>query len=147
MIRQAANALILTASLIAPCAVTAQAPPAPTPAPAPAPPPAAAAAPAAPMVESIKIICDGKAKNDGAIAFVFTAQGAQPAAISVTIEKGMNKKDICRDIAKEVGVKAGAGYTADHYDDDKVKIEGKDKAQFSLTMGSNSVTGVTIELK
>jgi len=99
------------------------------------------------MVDSIKIICDGKAKNDGTIAFVFTAQGAQPMNVSVTIEKDMKKQDICRDIAKELGVKSGPGYKADHYDDDKVKIEGKDKAQFSLTMGANTVTGITIELK
>jgi hypothetical protein len=60
----------------------------------------------------------------------------------------MGKDDVCRDIAKEVGVAlAGAPYAVDHYDDDKVKVDGKDKAKFSLTLGGQTATGITFEIK
>jgi len=127
----------------------AQAPPAPAPAPAPAPtPPAPAAAPAGPVVESMKIICDGKAKNDGAMTFVFAPAGGEAKEIRVTLQKGMKQGDVCRDVAKELSVAlSGTPYKVDHYDPDKVKIAGEKEAKFSLALGGNSVTGLTIELK
>jgi hypothetical protein len=41
----------------------------------------------------------------------------------------------------------GDGYKVGHYDDDKVKVEGKNDAKFTLTQGANSATGLTLELK
>jgi pyruvate/2-oxoglutarate dehydrogenase complex dihydrolipoamide acyltransferase (E2) component len=123
---------------------------APAPA-AQAPPPAAAppvaAAPAAPMVNEIKIIFDDKAKNDGEMLFTFTPQGGVAKQIRVTIAKKMNGHEAARDAAKELAVALGAGFKVDHYDSDKIKIEGKDKAMFSLTLASLTANGLSVRLK
>jgi hypothetical protein len=121
--------------------------PAPAPAPAPAPTPAPAAAPAAPMVESIKLLFDDKAKNSGELLLVFTPEGGAPKQISVTIAAKMNGKDAARDTAKELTVALGAGYKVDNYDADKIKVEGKDKAKFSLTLSSLTANGLSVRLK
>ena len=127
---------------------TAPAPPAPAPAPpAAAPAPPVAAAPAAPVVKEIKIVVDNKAKTDGEIRFAFTPAGGPAKEFRVTVAKGMSKKDICRDIAKELTVGVGPNYKIDHYDDDKVKVEGKNEATFSLTLAGQTVGGVSITLK
>jgi hypothetical protein len=126
------------------------APPAPaaTPAAAPAPPvvPPPAAAPAAPMVNSIKILFDDKAKNNGELVFTFTPEGGAAKTISVTIAAKMDRKDVARSAATELSVALGAGYKVDKYDPDKIKITGKDKAKFSLTISSMTANGLSIRL-
>jgi hypothetical protein len=121
--------------------------PAPAPAAAPAPAPAPAAAPAAPMVESIKIIFDDKAKNDGQIVLVFTPAGGAAKSVSVTIQKKMDRKDVARDVAKELSVALGDGYKVDRYDPDKIKVSGKKDAKFSLTIASMTANGLSVRLK
>jgi 3-oxoacyl-ACP reductase-like protein len=124
--------------------------PAPTPAPAAAPaaaPAPAAAAPAAPMVDSIKILFDDKAKNDGELVFTFTPDGGAAKSIRVTIAKKMDRKDVARDVAKELGVALGAGYDVDKYDPDKIKVQGKKGAKFSLTISSLTAAGLSVRLK
>jgi hypothetical protein len=118
--------------------------PAPVPAPAAAPAPAA---PAVPVVKEVKIIIDNKAKSDGEIRFHFGPEGGTAKEIRVTVAKDMNKKEICRDIAKELSVAAGEAYKVDQYDDDKVKVEAKSDAKFSLTLSGQTVSGLTITLK
>lgn len=120
--------------------------PAPAPAAAPAPAPAAAA-PAAPMVESIKLVFDDKAKNDGELVLTFTPEGGAAKSIRVTIAKKMDKKDVARDVTKELKVALGAGYDVDNYDADKIKVEGKKNAKFSLTISSLTATGLSVRLK
>ena len=118
------------------------------PAPAPAAPaaPAPAATPAAPMVESIKIIFDDKAKNSGELVFTFTPQGGAAKTISVTIAKKMDKKDAARSAATELSVGLGDGYKVDRYDSDKIKISGKKNAKFSLTISSLTANGLSVRL-
>jgi hypothetical protein len=118
-----------------------------TPAPAAATAPAAAAAPAGPAHESIKIVCDGKVKSDGQAAFLFTPAGGAAKEIKVTLQKGENKSDVCKAVAKELGVMLGAEYKVEQYDDDKVKVEAKGKGAFHLSLGAQSATGITLELK
>jgi 3-oxoacyl-ACP reductase-like protein len=122
---------------------------------APAPPPAAPAAaapptpaaPPAPVVKEVKIVVDNKAKTDGEIRFNFIPSGGSAKEIRVTVAKGMGKKDICRDMAKELSVGVGPNYKVEHYDDDKVKVEAKGDATFSLTLAGQTVGGVSITLK
>jgi hypothetical protein len=128
-----------------------------TPSPAPAAAPAAAAAPApvplapaaaAPMVESIKIIIDDKAKTDGEIRFNFTPAGGAPMAIRVTVAKKMDRKDVAKDLAKELTVALGADHKVDRYDPDKIKISAKKKdAKFQLTLASLTANGLSVRLK
>lgn len=142
---------IAATGLLAAASVFAQT--APTPTPVPEAPPAAtpvatpAAVPAAPAVRKMTIIVDDKAQNDGAIHLVFAPSGGAAKDIQITVAAGMKKKDVCRDIAKELKVAVGDGYKVDHYDDDKVKVQGKDKSTFSLTMAGNTVGGLSIRLK
>jgi len=128
------------------CGLAAAQEPAATPAPAAAAPaaataPAVAAAPAAPGVASIKIVCDGKVKTSGEAGLVFTPAGGSAKEIKVTLQKGENKSEVCKAIAKELAVKV------EHYDDDKVKVEGKKDAKFSLSLGGQTATGITLEMK
>jgi hypothetical protein len=99
------------------------------------------------MVNEIKIIFDDKAKNDGEMLFTFTPQGGVAKQIRVTIAKKMNGHEAARDAAKELAVALGAGFKVDHYDSDKIKIEGKDKAMFSLTLASLTANGLSVRLK
>jgi hypothetical protein len=150
MRRNLGLAIALTLALSVGSAPVAQeTPPAPTPAPTPAPSPTPApiAGPAAPVVDQIKIIVDNKAKSDGEIRFAFTPAGGTTKEIRVTVAKGMKKGDICRDIAKELKVVVGESYKVDQYDDDKVKIEGKNGAKFSLTVAGQTVSGISVEIK
>jgi hypothetical protein len=121
-------------------------PPAPAAAPAPAPAPAQAATPSAPMRESIKIIFDDKAKNDGELVFTFTPEGGAAKSIRVTIAAKMNHKDVARDVTKELKVALGDAYDVDNYDSDKIKIDGKKNAKFSLTVSSMTAHGLSVRL-
>jgi hypothetical protein len=132
----------------APAAAAAPAPAAAVPAAAaPAPAVAAATAPAAPMVESIKILFDDKAKHDGVLLLTFTPEGGAAKEIRVTIASKMGKKEAAEDTAKELKVALGAGYDVDNYDSDKIKVEGKKGAKFSLTISSLTANGLSVRLK
>ena len=98
------------------------------------------------MVESIKIIFDDKAKNDGELVLTFTPQGGAAKSIRVTIAKKMDRKDVARDTAKELAVALGADYKVDNYDSDKIKVEGKKGAKFSLAISSLTATGLSVRL-
>ncbi len=133
----------------------AQQPPTPPPSPpsppqeapaAPAPAAPAPAAPAAPVVEKVKIVVDDKAKSDGEIRLLFTPEGGEAKTVRVTVQKGMDKKEVCRDLTKELAVILGSKYKVDHYDADKVKVEVKDGAKFSLTIAAQTVTGLSVKL-
>ena len=124
------------------------APPAapPAAAPAAAAAPAPAAVPAAPMVNSIKILFDDKAKNDGQLVFTFTPEGGAAKTISVTIATKMTGREVCQSASTELSVGLGAAYKVDKYDPDKIKIVGKDKAKFSLTISSLTANGLSVRL-
>jgi hypothetical protein len=122
-------------------------PPAPqAPAP-PAPAPVAPSGPAAPLVDQAKIIIGNKAKTDGEIRLSFTPEGGAAKEIRVTVAKGMAAKEISRDIAKELSVAAGPNYVVEQFDEVKVKVQGKGKARFSLTLAGQTVAGISIEVR
>jgi hypothetical protein len=99
------------------------------------------------MVEKVQVICDGKVKNDGTVNLVFTPAGGAASEIRITLQKGMNRGDVCRDLAKEVSVALGKTYEVKD-DSGKVRIEGTKKdMKFSLSLGGQTATGVTFELK
>jgi len=108
--------------------------------------PAEAAPPAAPMVNSIRIVFDDRAKNNGEIAFVFTPEGGTAKLIKVTIANKEDKRDAARDSAKELSVALGAGYKV-RQDGDTVKVEGLKKAKFSLSISSLTANGLSVRLK
>ena len=99
------------------------------------------------MVGSIKLVFDDKAKNDGELLLTFTPQGGAAKQIRVTIAKKMDRKDVARDTAKELTVALGSGFKVDRYDPDKIQIQGRDKAQFSLAVSSLTANGLSVRLK
>ena len=134
--------LFVTSAMLAPWALAQD--PAPPTAPAP---PAPAAAPAT-AFESIKIVIDGKVKTDGAATLIFTPIGGQAKEVRVTLQKGMDRAEVCRDLLKELQVALGGSpYVADRYDPDKIKVTGKKGAKFGLALGTVTATGLTIQLK
>jgi len=98
------------------------------------------------MVNEVKIYFDDKAKNDGELVFKFIAGGATKD-VRVTVAKKMKGDEVARDAAKELEVALGAGFKVDRYDPDKIKIEGKDKAVFSLTISSLTASGLSVQVK
>lgn len=142
------TAVLIGFAVLAMTAAAAQEPPAPTPVPAPAPAAAPLAGPAAPMVESIKIVLEDKAKTDGEIRFTFTPAGGTAKEIRVTVAKKMKNDDVAKDLAKELSVALGADYKVDRYDKDKIKVEAKKKdATFSLTLAAMTANGLSVRLK
>jgi hypothetical protein len=99
------------------------------------------------MVKDMAIVCDGKVKADGKIELVFTPQGGEAKTISVTVQKGMKEEESCRDIAKELSVALGDAYRVHQYDPDKVKVQGSDKAMFSLSLGAMTAQGISLRMK
>lgn len=132
--------------LVAASGVAAQEPPA---APVEKAPPAAAAPAtiAGPFVKEVKIIVDKKAKSNGEIRLSVEPEGGTATEVRVTVQKGMGKQDVCRDLAKELSVALGPNFDVKHYDDDKIKITQKGKALFRLGIAGQTVTGLSLELK
>jgi hypothetical protein len=136
--------LMVLAAIVTPSLAEGPESPAAPAAPAAAPTPAAA--PAAPMVNSIKILFDDKAKNNGQLVFTFTPEGGAAKTISVTVAAKMSGRDVARSAQTELSVALGAGFKVDKYDPDKIKITGKNKAKFSLTISSLTANGLSVRL-
>ena len=122
-------------------------PDAPPPAAPPAATPAPAAGPAAPLVAKATITCDGKVKTDGTVSVLVTPEGGAAAEIRVTLQKGMERKDVCRDLGKELGVALGPSFKVQG-EGDQVRVAGASKSKkFSLVLGGQTATGVTLAIK
>lgn len=109
--------------------------------------PVAVAAPNAPLVKSMKLICDGKVKSNGATSIIFTPEGGATKEMQVTIQEGMKDREVCRDISKELSVALGGMPYKVKYKGTKIKIKAQKDAKFSLSLGSQTALGLTIALK
>ncbi len=130
--------LALTALL--PAAAFAQAP---DPAPATASAPAATAKPAsveseAPRVylEKITVEVAGKAQFDGSVEMEFTPVGGVGKTFEVRVLKNTGRKDVAKDLHKELTLAAGSGY--------KVKLSGD---QVRISKGSSKSPNFAIVIK
>lgn len=151
----------ITAFALGLCAATtafAQAPES-TPAPAAtasAPAAPAASAAAAPIaseaprtyLEKATIVVDGKAEYNGSVEFEFTPLGAASKTFDVTVLAKSGKKDIAKDINKELLIAAGSLY--------KVKLSGaevrvskggKGAQNFAIVIRKLNVSGVSVLVK
>jgi hypothetical protein len=117
---------------------------APEAAPAPTPPPAPGST--APLVTKAKIVVEDKAKNDGKIEVVFTPEKGQPVTVSVLVAAKMKGKEIAASLATNLKVTLGQSYKVDA-SGEKVEIKGKDKQKFSIVVGSNNVSGLSIKVE
>ena len=142
--------LHVTALAFALCAATgasAQAPEA-----TPAPPPAASQPPAAeaPRVylEQATIAVDGKAEYNGSVQFDFTPLGSEGKTFEVTVLAKAGRKDIAKDIHKELTIAAGSLYKVKLSGDEVRVSKASSKSQnFSIVIRKLNVSGVSVLVK
>jgi len=150
---------VIALGLCAAATAVAQAPesaPAPaTTASAAAAAPAASAAPApaaseAPRVylEKATIVVDGKAEYNGSVEFEFTPLGAAGKTFDVTVLAKSGKKDVAKDIHKELVIAAGSLYKV-KLSGDEVRVSKASKAaqNFAIVIHKLNVSGVSVLVK
>ena len=131
--------------------------PTPTPvvAPAPAPvaaAPVAAAPPASTMphayLEKLAVVVDGKAKANGSVKLEFLPIGGEPRIVEVRVLAKTGKKDIARDLAKELTLVAGGAYKVKQ-SGEEVRISKKDKKapNVSVNVTALALPGVSVFVK
>jgi len=100
----------------------------------------------APMVTKARIFVEEKAKNDGRIEVIFTPEKGQPVTVSVLVATKMKGKEVAEDLAKNLKVTLGATYKV-NASGERIEINGKNKQKFSLVMGSNTVSGMSVKIE
>jgi hypothetical protein len=112
--------------------------------PPPSPPPSQAT-PALVYYEKAKVVANGDAQANGTIEMTFTPQNGTTKTFTVTVLAKATKKDVARDIHKELSIAAGTTYKV-KFDNDKVKISKvkKESPNFSITIGKVQLAGVSV---
>lgn len=109
------------------------------------PPPPSQATPALVYYEKAKVVADGEAQANGTIEMTFTPQNGATKTIIVNVLAKSSKKDVARDIHKELSIAAGTPYKV-KLDNDKVKVSKgkKESPNFSITIGKVALAGVSV---
>jgi hypothetical protein len=109
------------------------------------PPPPSQATPALVYYEKAKVVADGEAQANGMLTMTFTPQNGATKNFTVTVLAKATKKDVARDIHKELSIAAGTAYKVE-LDNDKVKISKvkKESPNFSVTIGKVELAGVSV---
>jgi len=103
------------------------------------------ATPALVYYEKAKVVADGEAQANGMLEMTFTPQNGATKNFTVTVLAKATKKDVARDIHKELSIAAGTAYKVE-LDNDKVKISKvkKESPNFSVTIGKVELAGVSV---
>jgi len=103
------------------------------------------AKPALVYYEKAKVVADGEAQANGMLEMTFTPQNGATKNFTVTVLAKATKKDVARDIHKELSIAAGTPYKVE-LDNDKVKISKvkKESPNFSVTIGKVELAGVSV---
>ncbi len=137
------------AASAAPAATAAPAVPAPAAAPAPAPKPESVAL-EAPRVylEKTVVAVDGKAEYDGSVSMEFTPLGGTGKTFEVRVLAKTGRKDVAKDLHKELSLAAGQAY--------KVKLSGDEvriskasskSPNFAVVIRKLNLTGMSVLVK
>ena len=134
--------------------LVASAAPAQAPGTASAPAATAATATAAPAeaprtyLEKATIVVDGKAEYNGSVEFEFMPLGAAGTTFDVTVLAKAGRKDIAKDIHKELVLAAGSLYKV-KVSADEVRVSKASKAaqNFSIVIHKLNVSGVSVLVK
>ena len=147
--------LPIAALALALCGATAAFAQAPEAAPSPAATPAAMAAPAQPAasqaprtyVESATVKVDGKAEFNGTIQMEFTPLDAPGRMVQVNVLAKTGRKDIAKDLHKELVIAAGSLYKV-KLSGDTIKIsKAKGAKNFSILLEKLDLSGVSVLVK
>ncbi len=126
--------------------------PAVAPASAPAPAPAAAPAPArseAPRVyaESASLVVSGKADYNGTIQIEFAPLGAPAKLVQVNVLAKTGRKDIAKDLHKELVIAGGSLYKVKLSGDTITITKAKGAQNFSVLLEKLDLSGVGVLVK
>jgi hypothetical protein len=127
---------------------TAASPPAVTTQPAPAPPASEPVKPPTVYYEKARVVVDGQAEANGSLSLTFSSQGAEGKAIHVNVLAKASKKDVARDIQKELSIAAGTAYKV-KLDKDTIHISKADKKttpNFGVSVDKLEVGGVSVRV-
>lgn len=94
-----------------------------------------------------EIIIDGKAESNGVLSFVLEPNGGTATLVKINVLAKSKKKDIAKDLAKQLTFAFGATYKI-KASGDKVKIKANKKLPpFYLGIETQAVNGVSVRLK
>ena len=99
--------------------------------------------------EQARVVVDGQAVASGSLAMTFTPQGGQRQSITVNVLLETKKKDVARDIHKELSIVAGPAYKV-KVDNEKIRISKVDRKQtpnFALSVDRLEVGGVSVRVE
>lgn len=91
-----------------------------------------------------RIKFDNRTDSAGELVFLFALKGAQPISINISIAKGLSENDIAKIIENAFKQNAPRGINVERDDGEDVLV--KYKQRFSLTLLSNSVADLDVEL-
>jgi hypothetical protein len=112
-----------------------------------APAPIASEAPRV-YLEEAKVVVDGKAEYNGSVEFEFTPLNGTPKSFDVTVLAKAGRKDVAKDIHKELTIAAGESYKV-KLSGDEVRISKKSSKvpNFAIVIRKLNVAGVSVLVK
>lgn len=119
--------------------------------PAAVPTPAAPAPVKAPLVyyEKARVVVDGQAQANGSLTMTFTPKGGEGKAFTVSVLLKANKKDVARDIHKDLSIAGGSAYKV-KLDNEKIhisKVDKKTAPSFAVTVEKLEVGGISVRVE
>jgi hypothetical protein len=104
--------------------------------------------PALVYYEKAKIVIDGEAQANGSLEMVFAPQGGESKTFMVTVLNKASKKDVARDIHKELSLLAGSAYKV-KLDNEKVRISkaNKQTPNCSISFDKIALAGVSLRVE
>lgn len=94
-----------------------------------------------------EITVDGKAESNGVLSFVIEPNGGTATLVKINVLAKSKKKDIAKDVAKQMTFAFGATHKI-KASGDKVKIKANKKLPpFYLGIETQAVNGVSVRLK
>lgn len=110
-----------------------------------APPAQAPVAPPKSYYDSLEISITGKAENNGTISMELLPLGGAAKVINVNILAKMSRKDVTRDLGKELTIAAGSAYKVKVKSDSIVIKKASSKnPNLSVSLTGQTVNGVAI---
>lgn len=92
-----------------------------------------------------RIKFDNRTDSAGELVFLFALKDAQPISVSVTVAKNQSENDIAKLVESALKKTAPAGIMVERDDGEDVLVKYKDR--FSLTVLTNTVSDLDIELE
>lgn len=121
---------------------------APAPPPAPAKPESVASEAPRVYLEKIVVAVDGKAEFDGSVSMEFTPLGGTGKTFEVRVLKKTGRKDVAKDLHKEMTLAAGSGYKVKLSGDEVRVTKASSKSpNFAIVIRKLNLAGMSVLVK